>query len=99
MAASPTTSSRTRRRRRTVSLWCRRWWNKPLAAYSTILGERSETRGSREAERPLDAPTKPGHDRIIRTTMCLACEQQEYFFRLWCAEFLARGEIPPGLTA
>jgi hypothetical protein len=31
--------------------------------------------------------------------MCLACEQQEYFFRLWCAEFLARGEIPPGLTA
>ena len=31
--------------------------------------------------------------------MCLACEQQEYFFRLWCAEFLACGEIPPGLTA
>ena len=31
--------------------------------------------------------------------MCLACEEQEYFFRLWCAEFLARGEIPPGLTA
>jgi hypothetical protein len=31
--------------------------------------------------------------------MCLACEQQEYFFRLWCAEFLARGEMPPGLTA
>ena len=30
--------------------------------------------------------------------MCLACEQQEYFFRLWCADFLARGEIPPGLT-
>ena len=30
--------------------------------------------------------------------MCLACEQQEYFFRLWCADFLARGEIPPGQT-
>ena len=30
--------------------------------------------------------------------MCLACEQQEYFFRLRCADFLARGEIPPGLT-
>jgi hypothetical protein len=30
--------------------------------------------------------------------MCLACEQQEYFFRLWCEDFLARGEIPPGLT-
>ncbi|HYW61279.1 MAG TPA: hypothetical protein VE909_12175 [Xanthobacteraceae bacterium] len=31
--------------------------------------------------------------------MCLACEEQAYFFRLWCADFLARGEIPPGLTA
>ena len=31
--------------------------------------------------------------------MCLACEEQEYFFRLWCADFLARGEMPPGLTA
>jgi hypothetical protein len=31
--------------------------------------------------------------------MCLACEEQEYFFRLWCADFLARGELPPGLTA
>ena len=31
--------------------------------------------------------------------MCLACEQQEYFFRLWCAGFLARGEFPPGVTA
>ena len=31
--------------------------------------------------------------------MCLACEEQEYFFRLWCADFLSRGEIPPGLTA
>ena len=30
--------------------------------------------------------------------MCLACEEQEYFFRLWCAEFLARGEMPPGVT-
>ncbi len=30
--------------------------------------------------------------------MCLACEQQEYFFRLWCADFLARGEMPPGVT-
>jgi hypothetical protein len=31
--------------------------------------------------------------------MCLACEEQEYFFRLWCADFLARGEMPPGMTA
>ena len=31
--------------------------------------------------------------------MCLACEEQEYFFRLWCAGFLARGEMPPGVTA
>jgi hypothetical protein len=31
--------------------------------------------------------------------MCLACEQQEYFFRLWCTDFLARGEMPPGVTA
>ena len=31
--------------------------------------------------------------------MCLACEEQEYFFRLWCADFLARGEFPPGVTA
>jgi hypothetical protein len=31
--------------------------------------------------------------------MCLACEQQEYFFRLWCAKFLARGKMPPGVTA
>ena len=30
--------------------------------------------------------------------MCLACEQQEYFFRVWCAGFLARGEMPPGVT-
>jgi hypothetical protein len=30
--------------------------------------------------------------------MCLACEEQEYFFRLWCAGFLARGEMPPGVT-
>jgi hypothetical protein len=30
--------------------------------------------------------------------MCLACEEQEYFFRLWCADFLARGEMPPGMT-
>jgi hypothetical protein len=30
--------------------------------------------------------------------MCLACEEQAYFFRLWCVDFLARGEIPPGLT-
>jgi hypothetical protein len=32
-------------------------------------------------------------------SMCLACEEQEYFFRVWCADFLARGEMPPGLTA
>ena len=30
--------------------------------------------------------------------MCLACEEQEYFFRAWCADFLARGEMPPGVT-
>jgi hypothetical protein len=31
--------------------------------------------------------------------MCLACEEQEYFFRVWCAGFLARGELPPDMTA
>jgi hypothetical protein len=31
--------------------------------------------------------------------MCLACEEQEYFFRARCADFLARGEMPPGVTA
>ena len=31
--------------------------------------------------------------------MCLACEEQGYFFRLWCAEFVARGEMPPEMTA
>ncbi len=31
--------------------------------------------------------------------MCLACEEQEYFFRMWCAGFLARGEMPPDVTA
>ena len=30
--------------------------------------------------------------------MCLACEEQEYFFRLWCVDFLARGEMPPNVT-
>jgi hypothetical protein len=30
--------------------------------------------------------------------MCLACEEQEYFFRVWCVGFLARGEMPPGVT-
>jgi hypothetical protein len=30
--------------------------------------------------------------------MCLACEEDAYFFRLWCADFLARGEMPPGVT-
>jgi hypothetical protein len=30
--------------------------------------------------------------------MCLACEEQEYFFRVWCVDFLARGEMPPGVT-
>jgi hypothetical protein len=30
--------------------------------------------------------------------MCLACEEQEYFFRMWCAGFLARGEMPPGVS-
>jgi hypothetical protein len=31
--------------------------------------------------------------------MCLACEEQEYFFRVWCVDFLARGEMPPSVTA
>jgi hypothetical protein len=31
--------------------------------------------------------------------MCLACEEQGYFFRMWCADFVARGEMPPGVTA
>jgi hypothetical protein len=31
--------------------------------------------------------------------MCLACEEQEYFFRAWVAGLLARGEMPPGMTA
>jgi hypothetical protein len=31
--------------------------------------------------------------------MCLACEEQGYFFRVWCADFIARGEMPPGVTA
>jgi hypothetical protein len=31
--------------------------------------------------------------------MCLACEAQGYFFRMWCADFIARGEMPPGMTA
>jgi hypothetical protein len=30
--------------------------------------------------------------------VCLACEEQEYFFRVWCVGFLARGEMPPGVT-
>jgi hypothetical protein len=30
--------------------------------------------------------------------MCLACEEQEYFFRIWCVGFLARGEMPPGVS-
>ncbi len=30
--------------------------------------------------------------------MCLACEEQEYFFRQWCGDFIARGEMPPGVT-
>jgi hypothetical protein len=31
--------------------------------------------------------------------MCFACEEQEYFFRVWCAGFLARGQLPPDMTA
>jgi hypothetical protein len=31
--------------------------------------------------------------------MCLACEQQGFFFRMWCADFVALGEMPPGVTA
>jgi len=31
--------------------------------------------------------------------MCLACEEQDYFFRVWCAGFIARGELPPGVSA
>ncbi len=30
--------------------------------------------------------------------MCLACEEQDYFFHVWCAGFIARGEMPPGVT-
>lgn len=30
--------------------------------------------------------------------MCLACEEEAYFFRLWCGDFLSRGEMPPGVT-
>jgi len=30
--------------------------------------------------------------------MCLACEEQEYFFRVWCVDSLARVEMPPGVT-
>ncbi len=30
--------------------------------------------------------------------MCLACEEQDYFFRQWCVDFIARGEMPPGVT-
>ena len=30
--------------------------------------------------------------------MCLACEEPGYFFRMWCADFVARGEMPPGVT-
>jgi hypothetical protein len=37
--------------------------------------------------------------KIGWSRMCLACEEQEYFFRLWCADFLARGEMPPGVAA
>jgi len=28
----------------------------------------------------------------------LPVNNRSIFFRLWCADFLARGEIPPGLT-
>jgi hypothetical protein len=31
--------------------------------------------------------------------MCLACEEQQYFFLAWCEDFIARGEMPPGMTA
>jgi hypothetical protein len=30
--------------------------------------------------------------------MCLACQEQDYFFQVWCAGFIARGEMPPGVT-
>jgi hypothetical protein len=30
--------------------------------------------------------------------MCFACEEQEYFFRMWCEGFQARGQLPPGVT-
>ena len=44
-------------------------------------------------------PLYEQHDQhCTRSPMCLACEQQEYFFRLWCADFVAKGEMPPGVT-
>ena len=30
--------------------------------------------------------------------MCLACEDQSYFFHVFVSSYLERGEIPPGLT-
>ena len=30
--------------------------------------------------------------------MCLACDEQQYFFLAWCEDFIARGEMPPGMT-
>jgi hypothetical protein len=30
--------------------------------------------------------------------MCLACEEEAYFYRAYLVEFLARGEMPPGVT-
>jgi len=31
--------------------------------------------------------------------MCLACEEQQYFYRLQLIDQIARGEMPEGLTA
>jgi hypothetical protein len=52
----------------------------------------------------MDCRVKPGNDGGktaigMDRQMCLACEEQEYFFRIWCLDFLARGEMPPGVTA
>jgi hypothetical protein len=30
--------------------------------------------------------------------MCLACQESDYFFRLYVADRVARGEMPPGMT-
>ena len=75
-----------RRPPRIISSWSRRWWNEPHP--TAIYPSRSVSR--------VAGPERRTSAR--ETPMCLACEQQEYFFRLWCVDFLERGEMPPGVT-